>query len=152
MLCESDQKRYWHRRRIHGRARVFSVEHNHTGDETVSMYMEDVPVSGWTDPLSEVQDASTEPEALCRWIYPICLLMMRKKYPEVALFSPPPELVNQALYAEINFEKVRSAMALKRFARLKSPEARATLLAKALAMPNSSAGYAEQKFRGIELG
>ena len=86
----------------------------------------------------------TDPEALCRWVYPICLTMTQYNYPEKALYSPPPALAGQATYAETHFRSVSNVIAKARFGRLKGKETKALSIAKSLAFPDVSPGYAEQ--------
>lgn len=74
--------------------------------------------------------------------------MLQFKRPEAGLFSPPSSLSSQALYIESNFQVVVALINTKRFKRLKGAEAKAKLMAKALANPTASPGYAEQQLPG----
>ncbi len=147
MLCETAEKRTVHWRRIHGKEYRFDAWHKIIGDEVVEQLGRSVDVNGWHSPTSQLQGVPTDPESLCRWVYPICVQMVEFKRQETALFSPHSSLINQALYAEAHFHAVKAMVATVRYKRLKGEKGRALLIAKALALPNQGPGYAEQQLR-----
>lgn len=147
MLCQTEEKRAIHWRRIHGKEYRFDAWHKIVGDEVVENFGRFVDVNVWQSPTAEFQGVPADPENLCRWIYPICVQMLEFKHPEIALFSPDSSLVGQAFYAETHFRAVKAMVATARFKRLKGLEGRALLIAKALALPNYGPGYAEQQLR-----
>jgi hypothetical protein len=79
------------------------------------------------------------------WLYPFCLSIAEADPPELAWESVPESHRDQARYVELHFKSVAGALGLARYKRLKTKEARANLLAKALARPEHKASYAEQK-------
>ena len=147
MLCETEEKRTIHWRRIHGKEYRFEAWHKIVGDEVVEQLGRFVDVNGWQSPTAELHGVPVDPESLCRWVYPICLQMLEFKRPEAALFSPHSSLVDQALYAEAHFRAVKAMVATVRFKRVKGLEGQALLIAKALALPNYGPGYAEQQLK-----
>ena len=74
--------------------------------------------------------------------------MVECKNPEVVLFTPAKQLLSPALYVEFYFRVIVRARSKARYGRLKGTEAKAAFIAKALAMPDSAPGYAEQQLRG----
>ncbi len=149
MLCETEEKRTIHWRRIHGKEYRLETWNKIVGDEAFEQLDRFVNVNGWQSPPDLLSTVPADPAERCRWVYPICLQMLRFKHLEAALFSPDDSLVDQALYAEANFRAVKAMVAIARFRRVKGQEGRALLLAKALALPSYAPGYAEQQFRGF---
>lgn len=120
------------------------------GDEVVEEFGRFRDVLNWQS-LENLPDLPNDPEALCRWVYPICLIMTQYNFPEQALCSPHHALAGQAIYAEIHFRSVCNVIATVRFGRLKGKETKALSIAKSLAFPDVSPGYAEQQRRGFRL-
>jgi hypothetical protein len=101
-------------------------------------------IENWQSPLESIEvprDAQTRAE----WLYPFCLSIAEVNHPELAWESVPESLRDQARYVELHFTSVVGALELARYQRLKTTEARAHFLARALTMPEHKASYAEQK-------
>jgi hypothetical protein len=151
MLCETESTRTIHLWRIHGKEYRFDKWFKVVGDEAIPQFGRFVDVDEWQNPLETLGGLPTDPEGLCRWLYPMCARMLEFKHPEAALFVPPVDLGTQALFVEAHFRAILTLFSTARFKRLKGSEARALLMAKVIVMPNCSPGYAEQKLRGVGL-
>ncbi len=149
MLCQTEQTRVIHWWRIHGKRYRLEAWFKIVGDEAVEQFGRFVDVDGWQAPVEGNPDVPTEPERFCNWIFPMCIQLLKYTIPEKALFMPSPNFSSQALYVETYFRTVKAVVNSKRFNRLKTLKPRAELMAKALAMPDCSPGYAEQQLRGI---
>jgi hypothetical protein len=137
--------------RIHGKSYSLEEWFEVVGNEVLSRFGRFVDILDWRNPLDGLR-LPQSPEDLFRWVYPLCLRMNQCPYFEEALFSPPPELTFQVLYVEAHFRVITETVSTARFKRLKGYEARAKCLAKALALPDSAPGYAEQQLRGVKIG
>jgi hypothetical protein len=104
----------------------------------------------WHPPIADLP-IPERLEALLSWLHPFCVRLAEANYPEEAWIDVPEEIRGVALYTEYYFSRVMKAVGEARYLRLKTPRAKATYLAKALALPGFAPSYADQKLRGVRI-
>jgi len=141
MRLRGQVERHAHVRIIHGKTEGWR-EPVYEQDIFAPPPYEDI--ENWQSPLGKIE-VPREVQTRAEWLYPFCLYIVEGNHPELAWESVPDSLRDQARYAELHFASVAGALELARYKRLKTREARAHLLARALAMPEHKASYAEHK-------
>jgi hypothetical protein len=139
-LLWSEQVRDRHVVNVHGI--VYDAEKPVTLPETRRRYL----------PAREPSVPPQDDEERCRWLFPVCSLLVEAGSVGDCLLNLPEELQDRFEYVIKYVEKISAAKSLARYQRKNlSALARAKVLTRVLARPDLGPAYADQELQRIRL-